>query len=192
MNSMVATGPSRAGQVRPLRRLEYDQLVELGAFAEERLELLHGMLVTVMSPQRPRHAETTSRLAKRLVRLLGDRGEVRVQCPLAVSGDSEPEPDVAVVPPGDYSREHPRWASLVIEVAEDSLEKDRTIKSRLYAAAGVPEYWIVNLVDDLVEVHTCPSGEAYATAERAARGQTLRLVRHPDVEVAVDEVIPGR
>src|SRR5580704_11900392 len=89
---------------------------------------------------------SVTRLNKLLVRALGDRAEVRVQAPFGASDVSEPEPDLAVVPPGSYLDEHPSRAHLLIEVADSSLQDDRRIKGPLYAAAGVPEYWIVDLV----------------------------------------------
>src|SRR5438132_14039192 len=92
-------------KIRPLKRDEYDKLVALGAFAEEKVELLYGTIVA-MTPQGVPHAFTIQRLSKRLMFAVSDRAMVRVQLPLAL-GDSEPEPDLAVVPPGDYSKEHP-------------------------------------------------------------------------------------
>src|SRR5450631_913480 len=114
--------------VRPLHRREYDRLVELGSFDEERIELLRGMLVG-MSPQGAEHADVVHRLAALLARGFGDRAVVRTHSPLALGEDSEPEPDVAVLAPGDYSREHPSTALLVIEVSDTSLRKDRAIKA---------------------------------------------------------------
>ncbi len=90
------------GRIRPLRRAEYDKLIELGVFEEdEKIELLHGFLVA-MSPQGTPHAAVGARLAEVLTRILGDRAHVRCQFPFAASEDSEPEPDIAVVPRADY------------------------------------------------------------------------------------------
>ncbi|MGH7298433.1 MAG: Uma2 family endonuclease [Polyangiaceae bacterium] len=176
-------------RVRPLRRAEYDRLVSLGAFAGEKLELLGGRLVT-MSPHGEPHAFSITRLTKRLVHGLGDRADVRVQLPLALSDVSEPEPDLAVVAPGDYLDEHPLHALLVIEVASTSLDEDRRVKGALYAAAGIVEYWIVNLVGGVVEVHREPSGAAYASVEACPRGAVLRVPGFEDVLVRVDEILP--
>ena len=131
-------------RVRRLQRAEYDRMVGFGMFRGEKIELLQGRLVT-MSPQGKPHAFSVTRLNRLLVRALGDRAEVRVQAPFGASAESEPEPDIAVVLPGDYLDEHPRRALLLIEVAESSLQDDRRIKGPMYAAAGVPEYWIVDL-----------------------------------------------
>ena len=86
-----------------------------------------------------------AKLAASLGRALPPGFEVRTHSPLAVSDDSEPEPDVAVVSAGDYSTRHPQTALLVIEVADSSLQKDRRVKAALYAAAGIPEFWLVDL-----------------------------------------------
>jgi Uma2 family endonuclease len=103
--------------IRPLRRLEYERLVDLGVFGkDERVELLYGTLVS-MSPQKPPHAWVLSWLPERLIGALQGRAMVRVQLPLALSEDSEPEPDIAVVPSANYREAHPSRAHLVVEVA---------------------------------------------------------------------------
>lgn len=181
----VAISPS---EIRPLRRAEYELMVQQGLFEDERIELLRGALVT-MSPQGTRHSETIKRLNRILMFALDHRADVLVQAPLAVADDSEPEPDVALVPARDYSAEVPSQAFLVIEVAETSLRKDRGVKAALYAGARIPEYWIVDLAADVIEVHTEPRGESYAVVTRRARGETIALVAFPDVRVAVIDVI---
>ena len=187
MLDVTRLGPEK---LRPLRREEYDRLIELGAFEDERVELLSGMLVA-MSPQGARHAHATMRLHELLLRALGDRAEVRSHSPLSLPEDSEPESDVAVVPPGDYSREHPSGAYLVVEVADSSLQKDRNIKARLYAAAGILEYWLVNLSEDLVEIYRAPAGGEYQAISRHGRQETLRLRAFSDVELRVGDFLPA-
>jgi Uma2 family endonuclease len=172
---------------RPLKRAEYDRLVALGAFEDERVELLHGVLVD-MSPNDPRHVSPIDRLTMILAPALVGRAIVRVQSPIAAHDESEPEPDVAVVPLGDYREEHPAVALLVIEVALSSLNKDRRVKGPLYAAAGFREYWIVNVDEKVVEVHRAPEGRAYASVTRHGAGEVLRPEAFPDVAVSVAEV----
>lgn len=176
-------------ELRPLRRVEYERMVAAGFFEDERLELLHGVLVT-LSPQNALHAEAVTRLARWLMSALLGRATVRVQCPLALTDESEPEPDVAVVPEGDYSREHPATAWLVIEVSDASLAKDRNVKASLYAAAGVPEYWLVNLQDRVVEVRSEPAGDAYGRVEVRGPGDALSPSRFPEIVVDVAEIVP--
>jgi Uma2 family endonuclease len=176
-------------QIRPLRRVEYDQLVELGAFADERLELLQGALVAMPSQTAP-HAATISRLTKLLFRRLADRYELRFQLPLAIADDSEPEPDVAIVEAGDYDRAHPTTALLVIEVADSSLARDRR-KAALYAAAGIPECWIVDLTARVVEIYSAPSASGYAAQRTANAGEVLRAIAVPELELAIGELLPA-
>lgn len=174
-------------KVRPLKRSEYDQLVELGVFEGERIELLRGALVE-MTPQGSRHAHVLSMLNRIFMFGLRDRAELRIQMPLAVSEDSEPEPDLAVVPPGDYSQAHPTQALLVVELAESSRRKDRELKAALYAAAGVPEYWLVDLVDRAVEVRTRPEGGAYRDLARFERG-TLSPAAFADLSIDLGQIL---
>jgi Uma2 family endonuclease len=174
--------------VRPLKRSEYDQLVGLGVFDDERIELIQGVLVK-MSPQEAPHASTVQKLTKLLIARLQERGEVRVQLPLALSDVSEPEPDVAVVALGDYETEHPRTALLIIEVADSTLKKDRR-KATVYAGAGIAEYWIVNLGARTVEAYASPEGDRYAEVRTLRTGETLRPRALPDVAITVAELLP--
>lgn len=163
-------------------------MVEEGAFGDERLELLEGLIVE-MSPQGPPHAATIQRLTSLLVPAVTGRAEVRVQLPLAVSEHSLPEPDVAVIAPGDYDRAHPTSAFLVVEVAESSLNKDRLVKADLYARAQIPEYWLVDLANRIVEVHGDPVGGRYSRVAPARPGDAVRLRAFPDVEVRIADVV---
>lgn len=163
-------------------------MVEGGLFVDERVELLYGAIVR-MTPIGAPHDAALQRLNRRLVLAIRERAWVRIQSSFAASDGSEPEPDVAVVPPGDYDDAHPTEAWLIVEVADTSLELDRTVKARLYAECGVPEYWVVHLVDGLVEVHTEPVRGAYARVTPYRKGSAIGRQRMPDIEVAVDEVL---
>ncbi len=176
-------------QRRPLKRSEYDKLTELGVFGDERLELLYGSIAR-MSPIGAPHSSALQRLTELFVLALHGRAVVRIQSPLAASDDSEPEPDVAIVPPGRYSDAHPSQAWLLIEVAESSLSTDRGMKARLYAECGVPEYWVVNLVDGQIEVHTSIVRGVYTRVVPFKRGERVRLQQFADVEIDVTEVLP--
>ena len=142
---------------RRLRRVEYERLVELGMFAGERLELLDGALV-VREPQGSSHAAIAGQIAQVLMATFGSAWHARLHSPLALDAESEPEPDIAVVTgaPRDYLGKHPTTAALVVEVADSSLSLDRRVKAGLYARAGLPDYWIVNLVEGVVEVYRDP------------------------------------
>jgi Uma2 family endonuclease len=168
--------------------VEYDRLVQLGHFQDERIELLEGRLVE-MSPIGPPHSSGVQKLTALLVPALASRATVRIQSPFAALDTSEPEPDVAVVPSGGYDTAHPREAYLVIEVAESSLVRDRGIKQRVYAASGVPEYWIVNVPEGCIEVYRDPRGDVYASRQRIPHTGSIAIARFPDVLVRVRDVV---
>lgn len=178
---------SPAPQIRPLRRVEYDQLVALGTFRGERIELIAGELRR-MSPIGPPHASAVDQLTELLVLALAGRARVRVQGSFAAGDLSQPEPDVTVLPLGDYRTVHPQVAHLIIEVADSSLRYDRGEKADLYAQSGVPEYWVVDLADRVVEVHRSPSAGRYEEQRVRASGTRIQLLAFPDVEVAVDDI----
>lgn len=175
---------------RPLRRAEYDQLVASGAFEGERVELLDGQVTQMPPPHGPEHDGTIHVLNKWLLAHLGARADVRVQSAFAATDDAEPEPDLAVVPPGDYRDAHPSTALLIVEVAVSSGAYDRQ-KASIYARAGVPEYWIVDVPRGVVEVHRDPAGGGYETRTTHRRPEVLRLLAFADVEVPLDRVLRG-
>ena len=175
--------------VRGLKRSEYDKLAELGAFDDERVELLYGMVVA-MNPKGPPHEGTLQCLNRLISHAFYDHAEVRIAAPFAASDGSEPEPDVAVVPPGKYTQEHPHEAYLVVEVSQSSLAMDLGTKARLYAECGVPEYWVVNLEGERVDVHTEVVRGAYARVTPYGRGEAIALPRLASVTVRVDDILP--
>lgn len=175
--------------IRPLKRVEYERLAADGCFEDEKVELLFGVVVP-MAPIDPSHSESTEVIGEVLRRKLGDRARVRSQNPFAASDISEPEPDVFVVPNGDYWREHPARAFLVVEVARSSLPRDRGPKLALYALAEVDEYWIVNHVEGVIEVYRDRHAGEWRRKSTHQRGETIAMVAFPDVEVAVSEVLP--
>ncbi len=175
--------------IRSLRRAEYDQLVATGCFEDERVELLFGLVVP-MAPNSPPHAESTDEVRDALSRVLGQRARVLSQRPFAASDISEPEPDVFVVPTGQYRTEHPTRAYLVVEVSQSSLSRDRGLKAKLYGMSQVDEYWIVNLVQGVVEVYRDPDGGTWQTKMTYLRDAVLTLASIPGVEIAVSDLLP--
>jgi len=141
---------------RTWSRQEYHQMAELGWFEGQRVELVEGEVI-VMSPQNFGHSRTVDHIAKLLHAEIGNRFWVRSQLPLKLPDGSELEPDVSVVAgqPGDYA-DHPTTALLVIEVSDTTLAFDRTRKAKLYAAAGIPHYWIASLRDRTIEMMSEP------------------------------------
>jgi Uma2 family endonuclease len=183
---------------RRWRRAEYDRLVALGVFEREPLELLGGQLI-VAEPQSAYHASAIRTVDHALRAVLPPGWLVSSQLPVSLDDESEPEPDVFVVPgrPSDYRDAHPSRPVLVVEVAESSLRFDRLRKGSLYARAAVPDYWIVNLVDRVVEIHrdpgpepTAPWGWAYRSVATLAPPATVPLIAVSAAEVAVADLLP--
>jgi len=174
----------------------YYQMAALGLFWDARVELIEGEVIE-MSPLNPRHVASTDRLYRLLREVVPDGYWVRVQAPLSL-GESEPEPDVSVVQgtPDDYEEAHPTTAMLVIEVADTSLPYDRTIKQSLYAKAGIPEYWIVNLKEAQVEVYRepaavsdAPFGYAYRAVQVFTRDESVVSQVIAGVAVPVERIL---
>ncbi len=169
-------------RIKHWTRLEYERLVDLGAFQPgERLELVGGALV-VREPQGGPHATAVGLAEDALREAFGAGWTVRTQSPIALDDDSEPEPDIAVVPGNrrDYQRGHPSHPVLIVEVADSSLPLDRREKASLYARAGIADYWIVNLVDSVLEVYRepqadpdAPYGWRYGSTTTLRRGDTV-------------------
>lgn len=142
----------------------YHQMIAAGLLTEnDRLELLEGFLVAQMTIT-PAHSFTTDQLRDELMAIVPDPYFVKSQQPITAE-DSEPEPDVMVVAgrKRDFAQRHPgpQDVALVIEVADSSLQQDKTWKKRIYAQAGIPVYWIVNLPGRQIEVYTQPSGPTF-------------------------------
>ena len=177
---MKAANPAHVRTPR-LTRLEYEALVERGVLDEDdRIELLDGRLV-FREPQGSRHAAACLRIRIALDRAFGRGFHVRPQFPIALDDVSEPEPDIAVVPGRieDYLDTHPTSPVLIVEVADSSLAQDRHRKARLYARAGVADYWIVNLRAGVLEVYRDPE----RTAAGRWRYATVRVLE-PDAVVS--------
>jgi Uma2 family endonuclease len=180
-------------------RVEYERLIDLGAFRPgERLELVGGALL-VREPQGGPHATAVGLVEDALRQVFGTGWTVRSQSPIALDVDSEPEPDVAVVPGSrrDHSRSHPSQPVLIVEVAESSLAFDRGEKGSLYARARIADYWIVNLVDNTLEVCRDPEanpdsryGWQYGSALMLSGGDHVRPLSVPNAEIRVADLLP--
>ncbi len=186
-----------AVQTRHWSRLEYERLVSAGMFhPEERLELLEGEIFQ-MSPQGSVHATAVSLVENALREAFGSNYVIRIQMPLALDPDSEPEPDIAVVigSPRDYRDAHPNTAELIVEVADSTIEYDRKRKTRLYARAGIPEYWILNILDRHLEVHRLPvrgdsSSLTYQDQRTLTSSEKVSLLRSPETSILVADLLP--
>lgn len=174
----------------------YFGLVDVGILApDDQVELLDGVIVTV-SPSGPNHASVIGQIAQALTLVVVSKAAVRIQAPLVAGSLSVPEPDIAVVAGAhaDYARAHPTTALLVVEVADSSLPQDRLTKGRIYAAASIPEYWIVNLRDGWLEIYRAPdpTTRTYGQRRIATRNDVVELAALPDVAIAVDDLLPDR
>jgi Uma2 family endonuclease len=158
---------------------EYHRLGEVGVLSEgDRVELLDGLILEKMIHS-PLHDATVSMVESNLREYVADGELLRIQSSIETES-SQPEPDVAIVagPPRRYLQHHPRGDEirLVIEVADSSLERDRQ-KAAIYAAAGIPEYWIINLRSSVVEQHREPIGGTYHDQQTLGPADTI-LFRH--------------
>ncbi|MBI2216170.1 MAG: Uma2 family endonuclease [Candidatus Rokubacteria bacterium] len=185
-----------AVEVAAARRLftreEYHRMGEAGILKPtDRVELIRGEIVE-MSPIGRRHVAFVDNLTQLLVVRLAGRAIVSIQNPVALSDDTEPQPDLKVVRrrPVPY-KEREAYADdvlLLIEVAETSLAYDRSTKLRLYAEAGIPEYRVVDCVAESIEVHRTPQGDRYRDVGRLSGAATVTLQAFPDVAVTLAEI----
>lgn len=187
-------------ETRRWKRVEYEKLVDCGVFQGEHLELLGGLLI-VGEPQSSAHIVAVQLAHEALSQALGPGWNVRPQGPIALDDDSEPEPDIAVVRGTaiDYVDAHPSRPLLVVEVALSSLAVDREYKSSLYARGGVPDYWIVNLIDRVLEVRRQPSPSAaapfewtYDSLEILGPSDAVAPLAAPSAMIPVGRLLPPR
>jgi Uma2 family endonuclease len=180
------------------KRAEYDRLVDLGAFRGDPVELIDGQLV-VAEPQGSYHVTAVGTADDVLRAVLPAGWIVRTQAPLALDDESAPEPDLVVVSGtrAAYRDAHPRRPALAIEVADSSLDFDRHHKGSLYARAGVADYWIVNLVDRVLEVYrdpgldpSAPFGWRYQSVETLAPPAIVRPLVIPLAPIRVADLLP--
>lgn len=157
---------------------DYHSMSEAGLFEGKRVELLEGRIID-MAPVKSKHASVVKLLNNWLRSALSDQYTISVQDPISLSKYSEPEPDLAVLDFREdyYAKAHPqpKDVHLLIEVADTSLDKDQKVKLPLYAAAGIPEVWIVNLPEQQLEQYTEPAAEGYRSIRIYRAGDTLEL-----------------
>lgn len=197
----VAAIPSREAAPRRKRwsRDEYYRLGELGLLPEQpRVERINGEILE-MSPQHGPHATGVSLVEQALRARLPAGHYLRIQAPLAIGEESDPEPDIALVPgaPRDYAQEHPRAALLVAEVSGSWLEYDQTTKASVYAGAGIPEYWVLDLVHGRLEIRRdpaplpgAPPGAGYRTMTLYLPGDTAAPLFAADSPIPVSDLLP--
>ncbi len=184
--------------LRRWKRVEYERLVDLGLFQGDPVELLGGYLV-VAEPQGSYHAAAVGAVDDALRALLPPGWIVRAQMPVALDDESAPEPDLVVVSGGrvDYRESHPACPAPAVEVADSSLDFDRQHKGSLYARAGVQDYWIINLIDRVLEVYrdprpdpSAPYGWRYQSAQTLTPPAVIAPLALPSVRIAVTDLLP--
>jgi Uma2 family endonuclease len=190
------TEPAPAAPENPAKYTveRYFALVDRGILEpDDKVELLEGVVVA-MAPEGLWHANTVRWVSDALRAAIGERAYVDQRHCFIAGAVSVPEPDAAVLPGSrrDYLTRHPSMAHLVVEVADSSLIQDRVTKSAIYAAAGVTEYWIVARLGEHVQVSTrpIPTERRYGSVRIALRGQSITLAAFPDVQVAVNDLLP--
>jgi Uma2 family endonuclease len=172
---------------------DFHALARAGVLGEQdRVELVEGEIVD-MTPLGRRHVAAVNLLTRRFTVGCGERAVVQIQGPLRLGTHSEVQPDVVVLRPRDdfYRDAAPTVDDvlLVVEVADTSLLYDRTVKVPLYARAGVCEVWLVNQVDDQVEVFRDPTPAGYLVAQARSRAERLAPLAFPDLLISVNELV---
>jgi Uma2 family endonuclease len=186
-------------QTRRFTRAEYDRLIDIGFFRPgDPIELLGGQLV-VSEPHGVYHYRAIRRTARAVEVAFGPGWDVRMQAPVWLDDESEPEPDVAVVRGSfeDYFQAHPARPVLTVEVSDSRLGLDRGHKGSLYARAGLADYWVVNLAERVLEVYRepvsdpeAPFGWRYARREVLAPADTVTPLSAPSAIIRVADLLP--
>ena len=170
---------------------EYAHMVRSGVFGpSQHVELIEGEVIDMVRHNEP-HAVALSLIDNVLRGIFATGYVIRPQSPLALGASSQPEPDLAVVEgaPRDFIKTHPRSAVLVVEISDSSLSYDRTSKLSLYARHGIPNVWIVNLVDGQLETYANPVTGSYQEKLVLRQGETVRVgPRH--IVLKVEELLP--
>lgn len=167
----------------------YHQMIDAGILVDRRVELLDGV-ITELPPEKPPHANRVRKSQKLLERILGDRAEVRAAFPITLQ-TSEPQPDVAIVRDLDYENGHPTPADIfwLLEVSNTSLKDDKERKRRLYAAANIQEYWILDLSHQCLIVYREPQSGDYQTQLTLQPSESISPLAFPDVTLQVEDLL---
>ena len=185
----------------PRKRLisadDFARMAEIGLFEQQRVELIDGDII-LMPPMSEAHAQSIDKITKRFNRTLDEQLIVRGEHPFNAGDHGRPEPDIAIVRPEHLALDAPpSQAILIVEVSKSTLAYDRDTKLHLYASLGISDYWIVNLIENQIEVHRQPIessgaqfGHDYASRQIYQRGQSISLLEVPEVSIDVDAMLP--
>ncbi len=171
---------------------QYHQMIVSGVFAEgDRVELIDGEVLE-MAAIGSKHRAQVKRLNRLFSGLFESSVLVSIQDPIELGPRSEPEPDVALLRwrADFYESSHPQASDvyLVVEVADSTLEYDRSLKAPLYARSGIFEYWMINLQDNVIEVHRQPSASGYQVVQSYRRGMSIEVMALPGLGLTVDRI----
>jgi Uma2 family endonuclease len=159
---------------------------------DERVELIEGEIYR-MAPIGNRHAGCVNRLTRMLVLSLIERATITIQNPVRLSDLSEPEPDVSVLRyrADGYGGGHPGPTDVffLVEAADTSLDFDQRVKLPLYARSGIPEVWIVDLQQGLIEAHRSPQAGRFREVRQAHRGERLSPAAFPDLDLDAAQIL---
>jgi Uma2 family endonuclease len=172
---------------------DYERIVALGGFApDKRIELIEGEITEAM-PQKPAHRLTLSLILPIALGWCSKESLYHVLCQAPIKlAQSMPEPDIAIIMghPRDFSDTHPTTAALIIEVSDTTLEYDQTVKARIYAAAEIPDYWIVDLNARTIEVRRDPEASSYQSLHIFTETETVAPLFNADARITVAELLP--
>lgn len=168
---------------------DYHRMIDAGILDDRQVELLNGEIIE-MSPEGIPHADLSDEAAGYLRRLLGERARIRDSKPVTLPNNSEPEPDLCICRDVRYNSHHPYPADIfwLIEFSNSSLAKDLQVKSKTYAAAGIQEYWVLNLKEMKLIVLRSPSKTGYQSEQILTQGNVNPLA-FPDVSVSVQRLL---
>jgi Uma2 family endonuclease len=183
-------------QIRPLTSAEYYHMMETGIIREgERVELISGQIFT-MAAKGTRHTVSTTSLLEELSIVIQRQATIRCQDPITLPNNSEPEPDIVIarLREDKYLNSHPAPTDiiLVIEVADSTLKFDREVKAPLYAIAGINEYWIINLIDNRLEVHRQPEDGIYTNVQILMPPRLINLPEFPEISLNISDFFPDQ
>lgn len=189
--------PLEPDRLRPWTIQDYEQMIKTGILpADEPVELIAGQILRKMSPQGSPHAAAITRTNRLFYQPSPQTFTIRIQLPLTLDEFSQPEPDIALVKvdPLDYEERHPRpdEVYLIIEIADRTLRSDLHLKKQVYAAAGIAEYWVLDLSHRQLYVYRQPTATDYQQEQILAETAHISPLAFPDKEIRVATMLKPR
>lgn len=197
MNTLITTAPEPITTLDNLKSWtvqDYHRMSEMGILdPNERTELIAGQITLMVAKGTP-HVITLQLLASGLLGQIGTTALIRTQDPIHLDDSSEPEPDLVIVRGEilDYIDRHPQPTDihLLVEVADSTLSYDCQVKDKVYAKAGIPEYWVIDIKNRQVHIFHDPQATGYASQLILAESQTVSLFAFPAVIMPIGSILP--